>query len=92
MTADATLRPDAVPETLACSLCGEPVEQGYLPARDRPDGYEPVADAAACATCGFNDVGFAGCAPELGDLADDADALLQVDATGDELAVVGVRE
>lgn len=88
------MRLTSTPESITCAACGEAVESGYLPAVDRGDGYEPSPDDAVCAACGFNEVGYAGCAPEVGDVvdADDETVLLHVDATGDGLEVLSVKE
>jgi hypothetical protein len=80
--------------TLRCSACGTEIEgAGYLPALERDDGYEPLADAAVCGACGYNEVGMMGCAPELGDLIDPdaADALLFVRVAADGVDVVSAK-
>lgn len=84
----------STPETLTCAECGEALEAGYLPAVARGDEYEPRAADAVCSACGFNEVGYAGCAPEVDDVVDaGADTvLLHVDATGDDLEVLSVKE
>ena len=82
------------PETLVCAECGDALEEGYLPAEDRDGAYEPVPGDAVCTACGFNEVGYAGCAPEVGDLVADEEGtvLLHVDASGDDLEVRSVKE
>lgn len=90
---------DPEPDSLTCAECGENVaESGYLPARDLGDEtYEPVPERALCGTCGFNEIGFAGCAPELGDVRDEVladetvDALLQVSITDDGIDVLSSK-
>ena len=84
----------STPETLACAECREEFEEGYLPADDRNGEYEPRPDDAVCTACGFNEVGYAGCAPEVGDVVDDGDGtvLLHVDAGGDGIEVRSVKE
>lgn len=83
-----------MPSALACAECGE--EAGdlvYLPAHDRDGEYDPVPEAAVCTDCGFTEVGYAGCAPEPGDLLDADDAvLLQVDVVGDAVEIVSVKD
>ncbi|SEV96401.1 hypothetical protein [Natrinema salifodinae] len=94
---------ESTPESLTCTECGEELsDQGYLPAVERDDDYEPLPDGAICGACGFNEVGFAGCAPELDDVvgsdsdlasdADQADALLHVRITEDGLDVLSAKE
>ncbi|RKD95411.1 hypothetical protein [Halopiger aswanensis] len=87
--------------TLSCSECGEPIEDaGYLPAVEREDedkdGYEPIADAAVCDACGFNEIGMMGCAPELEDVTDpDPNRVLlyvRVTDDGDALEVVSAKD
>jgi len=85
----------STPETLTCAECGAAIDgAGYLPASERDGGYDPTADAAGCGTCGFNDLGMTGCAPELDDVVDseEADALLYVRATDERLDVVSAKE
>jgi len=82
------------PESLTCSLCGTSIDDaGYLPATDRGATYEPIADEAVCGTCGFNEVGMAGCAPAVDDVTDPGpDAvLLYVQRTDDGFEVVSVK-
>lgn len=70
-----------LPGTLECAECGEAIQAaGYLPAVEGPDGYAPATDAAVCDACGFNEIGMAGCAPELDEVdgGDAVDALLYV--------------
>lgn len=82
------------PESLACAACGDEFEEGYLPAVDGDGEYDPRPDGAVCLACGFNEVGYAGCAPEVDDVVDDEDGfvLLHVDAGGDGIAVRSVKE
>lgn len=84
----------STPESLYCAACGGEIEgAGYLPATERSDGYEPLADDAVCDACGFNDVGTTGCAPELDDVVDPGpdDGLLYVRVTDGGLEVVSAR-
>jgi hypothetical protein len=84
----------STPETLACTVCGDELATaGYLPARETDDGYEPMADSAVCDTCGFNEVGMLGCAPELGDVVDPEpnDVLLYVRRTEEGFEVVTAK-
>ena len=91
---------DHEPDRLTCAECGEDVtDSGYLPARDVGDEtYEPVPEGALCGSCGFNEVGFAGCAPELGDVRDKvlagetADTLLQISVTADGIDVLSAKD
>lgn len=91
---------DPEPDSLTCAECGAAVtESGYLPAKEVGDEtYEPVPEAALCGSCGFNEVGFAGCAPELDDVRDDvlagetADALLQIAVTDSGIDVLSAKE
>lgn len=77
--------------TLQCSNCGEDVDEtGYVPALGGGDDREPTPEAALCTACGFSEVGFAGCAPEPGDV--DADALLHVRRVDDGYEVLDVKE
>ncbi|MFC6765251.1 hypothetical protein [Natrinema soli] len=81
--------------TLYCSECdAEITDAGYLPATERDDEYEPLADAAVCDACGFNEIGMMGCAPELDDVIDPRpdDRLLYVRVTDDGLDVVSTKE
>jgi hypothetical protein len=83
----------STPETLGCAECGEAFDDGYLPAVETEDGYAPRAGEAVCTACGFNEVGYAGCAPEVANLVDvDGAVLLHVDASGDGVAVLSVKE
>lgn len=99
---------DLTPETLTCSACGNGIDdQGYLPAAADDGTYRPKTDAALCAGCGFNEVGFAGCAPELEDVLsvdqeqgrektadpdpDPDDVLLHVRVTDTEIEVVSEK-
>lgn len=75
-------------------MCDTTVEDaGYLPATDENDVYRPYPDDAVCGTCGFNEVGMMGCAPELDDVSDTdaADVLLYVERTDTEFDVVSVK-
>lgn len=72
MSADIRLEAD----DLECAACGDPVERGYAPAVSEDGGHRIRAEAAVCDVCGFNDVGFAGCAPELGDFDGGGDVLV----------------
>jgi hypothetical protein len=83
------------PETLTCTECGSIVEDaGYLPATERDGTYHPLVDAAVCDTCGFNDLGMTGCAPELGDVVDPGpdDTLLYVRLTDSGIKLVSAKE
>lgn len=83
-----------MPETLTCSECGEEVDdQGYLPATDDEGVYRPKTDLALCGACGFNEVGFAGCAPDLEEVVDPGpdDALLHVRVTDEGIDVVSSK-
>lgn len=84
----------AMPSALACAECEAEVEDlVYLPAHDQGGEYDPVPEAAVCTDCGFTEVGFAGCAPEPGDLLDADDAvLLQVDVVDDGVEIVSVKD
>lgn len=88
---------DPEPDSLTCAECGAAVaESGYLPAKEVGDEtYEPVPEAALCGSCGFNEVGFAGCAPELDDVLDDAttaDVLLQIRVTDSGVDVLSAKD
>lgn len=72
---------------LACSRCGDAIERGYLVVEDG----EPVPETAVCDTCGWSDVGHAGCAPELRDF-DRGDALARVDPADGEYDVTVTEE
>lgn len=80
-------------EALTCAECGEGFEEGYLPAEDRGGEYDPGPEDAVCTACGFNEVGYAGCAPEVDDVVDAGagTVLLYVDASGDDVEVRGVK-
>ena len=85
------------PDSLTCAECGAVLaESGYLPASEVGDEtYEPIPEAALCGACGFNEVGFAGCAPELDDVLGDSstgDVLLQVKATDAGVDVLSVKD
>lgn len=82
----------STPETLACAECGETFREGYLPAEETDEGYEPREGAAVCAACGFNEVGYAGCAPEVDDLVDGEGVLLHVTVTEADVEVDTVKE
>lgn len=87
---------DPEPDSLTCAECGTTVaESGYLPATEvGEETYEPLPDMAVCGTCGFNELGFAGCAPEFGDLADpgSADTLLQIAVSDMGVDVLGAKD
>ncbi|AZH25784.1 hypothetical protein [Haloplanus aerogenes] len=86
------MRLDPMPTSLTCSVCGASVDDaGYLPATERDAGYRPSLDDAVCGTCGFNEVGMMGCAPELADVGTDDDVLLYVERTGAGFDVVSVK-
>lgn len=81
-------------ETLTCAECDTEIEDaGYLPATERDGTYHPLVDAAVCDTCGFNDIGMTGCAPDLGDVVDSGpdDTLLYVRLTDDGIEVVSAK-
>lgn len=84
---------DPEPTSLTCSLCGADVDDaGYLPATEQNGTYRPLTDDACCGSCGFNEVGLMGCAPELDDLKDGAEGvLLYVERTADGFDVVSVK-
>lgn len=87
-----SLRP--VPASLTCAVCGDDVtEAGYLPATDENDIYRPLPDDALCGSCGFNEVGMTGCAPESDEVFDPGpnDVLLYVERTADGFDVVSVK-
>lgn len=86
------MRLASTPEALICVECGEGFEEGYLPAVDRDGAYEPRPDDAVCTACGFNEVGYAGCAPEVDDVVDldEGTILLHVSATSDDIEVRSV--
>lgn len=75
-------------------MCGDDVvDAGYLPATDENGRYRPRTDDAVCGTCGFNDVGTMGCAPDLDAVTDagDDDVLLYVERTAEGFDVVTVK-
>lgn len=83
------------PNTLSCSECGAEIEgAGYLPVTDSDGEYDPLFDAVVCDTCGFNDIGMMGCAPELDEVIDPApdDVLLYVRMTDDGIEVVSTKD
>lgn len=85
----------ATPDELVCSECGEPLEgSGYLPAVEHGDAYDPVPEAAVCGACGFNELGFAGCAPELDDVVEPGpdDVLLHVEVTDGGVEPLSAKE
>jgi hypothetical protein len=85
------MRLDPMPTDLTWSVCGVTVDDaGYLPATERDGGYRPTPDDAVCGACGFNEIGMAGCAPELDDVTDD-DVLLYVERTDAAFDVVSVK-
>lgn len=89
-----TMRLDPMPASLTCALCGTGIDDaGYLPATDRDGGCRPRTDDAVCGACGFNEVGMAGCAPELDDVTDAGpdDVLLYVQRVDDGFDVVSVK-
>ena len=49
----------STPAPLVCAECGDPLEEGYLPALDHGAKYEPAPEGAVCTACGFNEVGYA---------------------------------
>lgn len=86
------MRLDPTPTSLTCSVCGATVDDaGYLPATECHGGYRPTPDDAVCGTCGFNEVGMSGCAPELDDVADGDDVLLYVERTEAGFDVVSAK-
>jgi len=89
---DASL--DPVPESLTCAVCGDGVaDTGYLPADEGDGVYHSHPDDAVCGTCGFNEVGMMGCAPELDEVTDagTGDALLYVTRTDAGFEVASVK-
>lgn len=85
---------DPVPASLTCAACGTTIDDaGYLPATDENDIYHPHPDDAVCGTCGFNEVGMMGCAPELDEVTDGdaADVLLYVERTASGFDIVSVK-
>lgn len=67
---------------LTCAECGTDVEQGYLAVEDA----EPVISSAVCATCGWGELGHAGCAPEARDF-DRGSAMIRFTRQGDSYDV-----
>lgn len=85
---------DPTPDSLTCSVCGGAIEDvGYLPATESGGTYEPTPEAAVCGSCGFNELGMAGCAPELDDVVEPGpnDALLFVRPGADGFEVVSAK-
>jgi len=84
----------STPAPLVCAECGDPLEEGYLPALDHGAEYEPAPEGAVCTACGFNEVGYAGCAPEVDDLSetDDDAVLLHVGVSGGDVDVRSAKE
>ena len=85
---------DSVPDSLTCAVCGDGVDDaGYLPATGEDGVYRPRPDGAVCGTCGFNEVGMLGCAPELDEVTDagPGDALLYVTRTDEGFEVMSVK-
>lgn len=80
--------------TVACANCGDDIaDAGYLPAAYEDGEHDPLPEGALCTTCGFSEVGFAGCAPELGDVERvDADVLLHVERVDDGYEVLGAKK
>lgn len=72
------MAPDIVldDEPLECAACGSEIERGYAPATTTETGHVIRGTTAVCDVCGFNDIGFTGCAPELGDFTGDGDVLV----------------
>ena len=86
---------DPVPDSLICAVCGDGVDDtGYLPATEGGGVYRPHPDDVVCGTCGFNEVGMLGCAPELDEVTDagPVDALLYVTRTDEGFEVLSVKE
>lgn len=77
---------------LACHECGVEIEEGYAPAVERDGGYELQSSEAVCASCGFNEIGFAGCAPTLADLESEAEALARFTLAGDSLGTSQITD
>ncbi|PSQ16863.1 hypothetical protein BRD00_09830 [Halobacteriales archaeon QS_8_69_26] len=79
---------------VSCSNCGEEVNDGgYIPAAGADGDADPRPDGALCTRCGFSEVGFAGCAPEPGDVeAVDADVLLHVQREEEGYRVLGTKD
>lgn len=63
-------------ETIECAACGTQIERGYAPATTSETGHVIRDTEAVCDVCGFNDIGFTGCAPELSDFTGDGDVLV----------------
>lgn len=63
-------------EASTCMECGDQVERGYGLADESEAGFVIRSDQVVCDTCGFNDIGFAGCAPTLSDFGSSADGLI----------------
>lgn len=61
---------------LSCAVCGDSIERGYAPAERTDTGHVLREEAAVCDVCGFSEVGFMGCAPELGDFETGGDVLV----------------
>lgn len=85
---------DPALDSLDCSACGDEIDDvGYLPAIEREDVYEPKSESAVCGTCGFNEIGMMGCAPELDEITEPGpdDVLLFVRHTAGGFEVVSVK-
>lgn len=76
---------------LTCSECADPIDRGYVPVRETGGPAEPLTDLAVCDTCGWRDVGHAGCAPELRDF-DGGDLLVRVETDDGDLGPVSVTD
>lgn len=80
----------AFPASLACSSCGADIERGYVPVAGGQE-LRPDTDQAVCETCGWREIGYLGCAPELGDF-DGGDLLVRVEPGDDGLAPASVTD
>lgn len=85
----------SIPEALTCAECGGSIDDaGYLPAVERGDAYDPIPEPTVCDACGFNEIGFAGCAPELDDVVDPGPdtVLLHVRITDGGIEVLSAKD
>lgn len=77
---------------LTCRSCGDEIEEGYAAAVEQNGAYELQAAEAVCGRCGFNEIGFAGCAPTLTDLDSDAAALVRFSLDGNSLGTTQITD